>query len=464
MATREHQGLQIALIIFVMLTVILGITTYYFQSEWKEVEATIAGLKADETRMENKAMEAKEELDSMKHLLGFQQGDEIKAIEEAWTADMAPYKPVIQLEEGDLSYRNLITYLAAEVRKQDKEVSRHSSTIAKIDSEKVMMLASHKAATAKQHESVVLATTDLATQRDTFVTDRGKFVAAQAATTRKFDVAADANRKIKRSSKKKLDDINREREKFRQLADARADKLNSLTREKFETADAKITWVNQRSNLVYINVGRADNLRPQISFSVYGRDVNKIASEKPKGSIEVTRLLDRHLAEARIINDQVSDPIVPGDVVFTPTWTAGVQRRFAFAGLIDMDGNGKSDMRRIKDLIRRNGAKIDALVDELGERSGKITVDTRFLVVGKPPKSTTKDTAGVENFSRLVGEARTLGVEQISVEKFLEMMGWKASRRVVTLGRGARSDDFKAKPTDGVIRKSNGNVFKPRRP
>ncbi|NLF08061.1 MAG: hypothetical protein GX594_08785, partial [Pirellulaceae bacterium] len=40
----------------------------------------------------------------------------------------------------------------------------------------------------------------------------------------------------------------------------------------------------------------------------------------------------------------------------------------------------------------------------------------------------------------------------------LQGMGWKNMSPVVRYGRGANPEDFRAKPDDGVPRKSTGNV------
>ena len=59
-----------------------------------------------------------------------------------------------------------------------------------------------------------------------------------------------------------------------QLADGRGKQLEDVKKETFEVADGEITWVNQRNGTVWINLGRADSLGRQTSFSVYAADTN----------------------------------------------------------------------------------------------------------------------------------------------------------------------------------------------
>ncbi len=65
-----------------------------------------------------------------------------------------------------------------------------------------------------------------------------------------------------------------------------------------------------------------------------------MTSASKKGGIEISRILGDHLAEARIVDDNISDPLLPGDVVHTALWTPGVREKFAFTDGMDIDGDG----------------------------------------------------------------------------------------------------------------------------
>ena len=85
--------------------------------------------------------------------------------------------------------------------------------------------------------------------------------------------------------------------------------------------------------------------------------------------IEVTHLLSPHLAEARIVEDDLSNPLMPGDQIFSPSWEPGRAEHFALAGFIDIDGDGNSDRQRVHDLIALNGGVIDEEVDRRRQAS-----------------------------------------------------------------------------------------------
>ena len=102
--------------------------------------------------------------------------------------------------------------------------------------------------------------------------------------------------------------------------------------ESFEVADGRVSWVNQNGT-VWINLGTADSLRRQVTFSVFDADLHDAAKSKKKGSIEVTRLLSDHMAEARITKDDPKNPILTGDNIYSQIWHRGKKLHFALTGL-----------------------------------------------------------------------------------------------------------------------------------
>ena len=55
---------------------------------------------------------------------------------------------------------------------------------------------------------------------------------------------------------------------------------------------------------MWINVGAADAIRRQVTFNVYDADEHDANRAVKKGSIEVTRLMGDHMAEARVTQDR----------------------------------------------------------------------------------------------------------------------------------------------------------------
>ena len=161
---------------------------------------------------------------------------------------------------------------------------------------------------------------------------------------------------------------------------------------------ASIAWVNLRERMVWVNLGTADKLRPQVTLSVYDKGATKVAQGDSKGSIEVLRVIEPHLAEACIVDDQVSNPILPGDVVHTPAWRPGRAVHFALAGVLDVTDDGKSDRELVVNLIHRNGGEIDAELKDDGTIQGQLTSETRYLLQGIKPTDTA-DAAKVNSWT-----------------------------------------------------------------
>ena len=163
------------------------------------------------------------------------------------------------------------------------------------------------------------------------------------------------------------------------------DTIQKTHSETFEVPSGHVVTVNQNEHTVWLNLGSADGLRSQISFSVFNADVNAVQKAERKARIEITRVIDQHLSEARIVEDDLTDPILRGDVVYSPAWRPGVKVRFALAGFMDINGDGKSDRELVRNVITLNGGVIDSELKDDGTVVGKLDAGTRFFVQGDSP-------------------------------------------------------------------------------
>jgi hypothetical protein len=202
-----------------------------------------------------------------------------------------------------------------------------------------------------------------------------------------------------------------------------------------------------------------------MTFNVFDVDANDLARSKLKGRIEILRVVDDISSEARILADELSNPILAGDVIDSHVWQRGQRLRFALAGVMDIDDDGTNDRDFIKQLIEMNGGVIDAVLDDEGRQSGEMSVHTRYLIVGDAPPA--KETAALKGYTDMVNQARTLGVEKTSYTQILDYIGYDGKERSIPMGKSARAVDFKAKPRDGVLQKSSGSVsglYDPKQP
>jgi hypothetical protein len=101
-------------------------------------------------------------------------------------------------------------------------------------------------------------------------------------------------------------------------------------------------------------------VRSQTTFSVAAEGLDDAQNAEKKGTIEVTRVTDAHMSEARITSDEAINPLLPGDRLYSLVWDRGLQVGFAIAGIIDMNGDGREDLEKLKAVIAANNGRVDA--------------------------------------------------------------------------------------------------------
>jgi len=463
---RENQGLKIALIIFVSLTLVLGLMTFLGFRQSAEKAAAAKKWEEDAKAAKDTASVIQENFNTAKSYLGQPDTAKIEPIGEDFTKDMEKCAAVVSLDDAKRNYRDALMFLLAEI--QARNASLASELAANEDLKKqIEDLESVKAplvAQAEQRAAAAIA------ERDKL---RSDFNDARNAITDKQQKQLQAQ-------------LQRQKEFDAQLASlqtqydaqlARVGELENLLKEKnetiikvleptFEMADGKIRWVNQRNQTVWINLGRADSLQRLTSFSVYPADTNDVTKVGKKASIEVTQILGDHLAEARIVEDEYSDPVMPGDVIHTPVWAPGEKEHFALTDGMDIDGDKKSDLQMVLNIISMNGGVVDCYVTDEGRRVGNFTNDTRYLVMGSSPDELATD-ARRDARTQILKDAEERGLMKITLKDLLDKMGWKNQAPVVRVGRGAKPSDLRAQPPEGGPRTSTGTVsplFQPRNP
>ena len=165
-------------------------------------------------------------------------------------------------------------------------------------------------------------------------------------------------------------------------------------------------------------------------------------------------MLEDHLAEARITSDRLSDPILPGDKLYTPLWSPGRKRHFALAGFFNIDGQprGDNDLQKVLRLLRANGCDVDCYTKllkangdevesyakyledkdqgEAGEYEmvGKITPDTTYLVLGADCSGEAGTPRPIA-ITQMLKTAEHLRIPIMQFNDLLQTMGWKNDAR-----------------------------------
>lgn len=444
MAARQDQTLQIFLIIFIFLFLIAAVFAYLGWRGYSDTDQKAATLQNSLNDKTKQTQDQQQELEDMREKVGFGRTDNKDAVAKAIDDDMKTFG--VGVDEASRSYRKVLETVftegqqtSAREAKLKIDLSARDKKLLEVQSEAQKAIDQSEIARKKSEE-------DAATQRNSFADFRKQIESAQEVLKKNL---ADQGTKYegqiadRDKSLKDLTDKNAKLEHaVANLIDQRKDEPES-----FEVADGRISYVNQNGT-VWINLGTGDSLRRQVTFSVFDSDLHDAAKASKKGSIEVTRLLGDHMAEARITQDEPTNPILTGDNIYSQIWHRGKKLHFALTGVIDADGDGVSDLQLAREIIKLNGGVVDAYLDDAGKVQGEITANTRYLVSGDSPETAIK-VALQQGSNDMYKTATSLGVETITVPEFLSQMGYKPQDRTVQLGPGAKASDFPPRTKNG---------------
>jgi hypothetical protein len=206
--------------------------------------------------------------------------------------------------------------------------------------------------------------------------------------------------------------------------------------------DWKIIRMDARGTMPYVNLGSADQVKPQLTFSIHGVNLEGRPNPASKGTLEIVNVMGEHLSQARItsVKDPNRDPILKGDVLYNPFWNPYLKKHVAVAGLVDLStGTGARDPERgIQDFIRqleRQGVIVDAWLDpkDYSIKGPGITVQTDYLILGEGPEFygtvSDRNLDVAKKWEKGLGEmkkqAADSGVPMKGLRKYLEEIGYK---------------------------------------
>jgi hypothetical protein len=207
--------------------------------------------------------------------------------------------------------------------------------------------------------------------------------------------------------------------------------------------DWKVTSIDRTGKKPFINLGSADNVKPQTTFRVHGVRPDGRPMPQAKGTIEVVNVINGHLSQAQVtdLRDALHDPITPGDVLYNPTFSPDRKKHVAVAGLIDLNGDGRDDLNGFLRLLDRQNVVVDAYLDPQNStvHGPGITVNTEYLIVGgglDVSSSAAKDKDAAPDarklaFAEMTRKAKDAGVQVIGLNKYLDLIGYRMPRTTV---------------------------------
>ncbi len=364
----------------------------------------------------------------------------------------------------DRNYTKLVSTLMSELRARNQQVeSTQRRELTLKDEFDSKLLQETKAREAEKQNSLDLSnlrdkelvkyTEDIKSQRDEIdKIELEKRNSLQIASKQKQEIAS------------KLDQSQLEVGEVKKRLAAVVQKLDEIQGEDFQYVQGKITEVSHGGDVVYINLGRADGLRPGVLFGVLDSDVSRVADARPKAKIEVVEIISgaEHLARCKVLSDRAPTTILRGDSIYSPAWQPGRKVEFALVGKMDIDGDGKDDRETVKALIEQNGGKVTVDLPPGGKTSGKLSVETRWMVMGEDFKvrgeMTSVDTAYAKDRSALESEAKTLGISRINLDKLMGWLRGSGVNEVSPLGTAMKASVMDFRTNTRIGDSSSGSV------
>lgn len=446
-SSNKPIGLQISLVFSVLAVIILGIVTYMTMADRAKVAADLDAAKKAEAAQKTLYQAADADRTALKEKIGLKQLERVGDNNDATSVMGQSAEKIKQAgPNAGTDFVTTVDKLLQNLGATDGNRKEVAAQLKDMDT-KFLALKDDYTAIAQAHDS---AKQKAETEKQELVSSQNEKLAAKDQEIGRIQKelrdreAENANlvEQAQRERKRLGDEITR----LEGINDKIREELDGLKQISFEVADGLIRRVDNSSRRVWLNIGSKDRIRPRVTFSVYAQDNSGIGrgQEDIKGKIEVTKIIDGDMCEAKILEEDIYRPMAAGDQVYSPLWSPGRVENFSFVGVIDVDNDGRDDRELLHQIVAINGANIDNEVNELGERTGDgITEHTKFLVLGDIPNIA--DLANedekerlkkvMEHLKDLRREARLNGVRIVNLTDFLSYIGYKSKRRLFQPGQ-----------------------------
>lgn len=467
MAARENQGYLIAVIILVLLALILALAAFLGLSKASEnadarsvaeQKQYFTAKEADAQRIKGEILKAMigdqgpspaeietqlqsleriatdRELDSTQQGLIRQIIDETKKIKDAYDADTAGTTTMVDGDVGkQTTYRERISELIALVAKKGKDYNTQVRQTDEAEKEADAQIAQMQKTLETTQAEMVKLREDLEGEKQRALENENRLKSELA------DAKANLGTVTKRYEDFQQKAADDSRGLQNQIAATEAqnkllkNRINRYEREVYDNPDGQVTKVAPALGTVFVNLGSADGLTNNRTFAVYDAEVTNFEEDNFKAKIEITRV-DDFRSEARIIQEDPTNPILKGDHILTATWDPGFAVPIALAGIFDLDGDRFDDTEKLARMIERNGGKVVAMHDSEGNIQGEIDSSVRYLVKGNAPVLGENANPNiVDAMQQMEAQAVQNTVQVIDLQKLLNRMGVRAQPKTLQL-------------------------------
>ena len=476
MARGESQTLLIWTIIFLIFSLIMIIVTVVMRSKYTEAASQLADATSKNQQLTTENSTLQQDGVKLRTMIGVVSDKSVADIETDFAGQIQLYAPT--LNDPAPSFLTALKALSDSYSDKVTENKKLTDANAGLQSE-IQLNNTQKEALRKELQAMVdQAKSDLASVQANHATQLTNLMETNQKLKNDADkVIEDSRVAIAEATKQRDTEIKRSGDIT--LINAKLTNMVAEMDSPVPTyADATILWVSSDSKTVRINLGKKHGLRPRMPFSVYSADAKEISVNSSKGKIEVTEIIDDNTAKALVAEDILVNPIIPGDIIYTPVWKPGQNIHVALLSGLDLDGDEVSDPLQIKMLIELCGGEVDAYIDDLTSEStlrklqdienkdmnanrlvGEIGNETRYLVTGVIP-ATDSPKSLIDAYRTLKSTAKDHGLQEISLRDMLTLMGQRPQSQTVGFGpRNRTANHYELQP-DVVNQSTPGFVFK----
>lgn len=433
----RNTGVTVSLVIFMGLSGALGGATYIGAKGASEAKQQAAALKAESAEFQSLHSRTQSDFTTLKERLGYPAVESAEELSAQMDADL---KSALGVVDSNTSYRDAIQALGR-ANKRGAQGKKDSAQMSKDAQE---LAASHKDMNAAQLQSYGEKLGELrASHSDALADARSSFDKLNA----EFNAQGEALKQLEDETNGEIKAKNQESADFSEISDnlqrinrGLVDRIEEIGNVEFERADATIIFADQVTRLVRLDVGEKDGVRPMTTFNVFPPDTLDVSKDRAKGSVQVVRTLGEHICVAKILEDEMSNPVMEGDLVYTPLWRPGKVIRYALDYRLDIDGDGLSDLDKIMGLLNSSGAQVAAYINDKGEVEGAITEDVYRLVRANEniedvvTRDSTLNDETREKIKKTEADflqlAKDKGIEEIFLTDFLKSIGYKETAKI----------------------------------
>jgi hypothetical protein len=453
-ASTKPTAVHFSLVFFVMAALILTIALYLTGKEYATAVAAKNKSADDAAAAQNSLNKTLDEVAALKKRLGYVDFEAVGAETDSTpntvlgvlNRDMTLYgKEQLQPNAANPTVAATLQSLRAALTAALADLNQRRTELATVQAE----LAQEKKAHSERAKKLQDSQTSSEDQLKQLVSQKNELVSEKDREISKWREEFRREQREREAVRDELDTVRKTLEgKVRDLENVVQDmreKLNALEDLSFDLPDGHIVQVDNTTRAVWIDVGADDSIRSQVSFSVYMKNHHGLGGSNGdiKAKIEVTKIRGPHLAEARILTEDLTRPIQIGDPIYSPVWSKGLKEYFSFVGVVDMDGDGKSDRELLHSVLENAGSGVEVEINDKGERvpeGGLLSVKSKFLVVGKIEDPTDYPLADADKQAEvrkvaqeakeLSNEALRKGIRTISFRDFLNYIGYEPQSRL----------------------------------